>query len=192
VGRALAMFNRESLMEIDLLYDENMRSEEIAKIVKKRLIARHGHEDFTVTSQEQMLEVLGSIMQILTFGVAAIGSISLFVGGVGILTIMTIGVRERTGEIGLLRALGATKTQILLLFLTEALILGACGGICGLVLGGGGAWLLSAIVPALPTHTSLFYALAAELLAILIGLGAGILPARRAASLDPIEALRAE
>ena len=192
VGRALAMFNRESLMEIDLLYNENMPSKTIGELVKKRLIARHGHEDFTITSQEQMLEVLGSILQILTLGVAAIGSISLFVGGVGILTIMTIGVQERTGEIGLLRALGATKNQLLLLFLAEALLLGACGGICGLAVGTGGAWLLSTLVPALPTHTSLFYAVAAELLAILIGLFAGIIPARRAAGLDPIEALRAE
>jgi len=192
VGRALAMFNRESLMEIDLLYNENMPSKEVGKLIRKRLIARHGREDFTITSQEQMLEVLGSILEILTLGVAALGSISLFVGGVGILTIMTIGVRERTGEIGLLRALGATKGQILLLFLAEALILGACGGICGLLVGTGGAWLLSTLVPALPTHTSLFYAVTAELLAIMIGLSAGLLPASRAASLDPIEALRAE
>lgn len=192
VGRALAMFNRESLMEIDLLYNENIPSKTIAELAKKRLIARHGREDFTITSQEQMLEVLGSILEILTLGVAAIGSISLFVGGVGILTIMTIGVQERTGEIGLLRALGATKNQLLLLFLAEALLLGACGGICGLAIGAGGAWLLSTVIPALPTHTSLFYAVTAELLAICIGLLAGIIPAKRAAGLDPIEALRAE
>lgn len=192
VSRVLAMFNRESLMEIDLLYEAGVPAEVVAAQIKRLLIARHGSEDFTVTTQEQMLKVLGSIMNLLTLGVSAIGGISLLVGGVGILTIMIIAVRERTGEIGLLRALGATRLQILLLFLGEAMVLGLVGGLAGLVVGAGGAWLLGALVPALPTHTSWSYALAAELLAALIGLAAGVLPARRAAGLDPIEALRAE
>ncbi len=192
VSRVLAMFNRESLMEIDLLYEAGVPAEVVAAQIKRLLVARHGSEDFTVTTQEQMLKVLGSIMNLLTLGVSAIGGISLLVGGVGILTIMIIAVRERTGEIGLLRALGATRLQILLLFLGEAMVLGLVGGLAGLVVGAGGAWLLGALVPALPTHTSWSYALAAELLAALIGLAAGVLPARRAAGLDPIEALRAE
>ena len=128
----------------------------------------------------------------LTMGVGALGGISLLVGGVGILTIMTIAINDRTGEIGLLRSLGATKGQILLLFLGEAVALAAIGGTAGLVLGWLGAWLLGTLVPALPTHTSWFYALLAEALAVVIGLAAGVLPARRAAGLDPVEALRAE
>ena len=101
------------------------------------LIARHGREDFTITPQQQMLDVLGSVLDVLTFAVGALGGISLLVGGVGILTIMTIAVAERTAEIGLLRALGAQRRQILLLFLGEAALLAAIGGVAGLALGWG-------------------------------------------------------
>jgi putative ABC transport system permease protein len=191
-AKALAMFNRESLMEIDVLYEEGSSADEVAAQIKKLLIARHGNEDFTITTQEKMLEVLGSILNILTLAVGALGGISLFVGGVGILTIMTIAVNERTNEIGLLRALGSEKNQILGFFLGEAIILASIGGLAGLVLGVGGAWLLGFLVPALPTHTSWTYLLAAELLAAAVGLVAGVLPARRAAALNPVDALRSE
>ncbi len=191
-GRALALFNRESLMEIDLLYAEGSRSADVARRARDMLIERHGDEDFTVVTQDQMLEVLGSILNILTMAVGALGGISLLVGGVGILTIMTIAVNERRSEIGLLRALGAGRRQILMLFIGEAVVLASLGGLAGLLVGAGGAWLLGAIVPALPTHTSWRYVLLAEVLSVLIGLLAGVLPAQHAARLDPIEALRAE
>jgi putative ABC transport system permease protein len=191
-NRAMALFNRQSLMEIDLLYTTGSNSEAVAQAAKNLLIARHGSEDFTIVTQDQMLEVLGSVLNILTIAVGALGGISLLVGGVGILTIMTIGVHERTFEVGLLRALGAGQNQIMGLFLAEAIVLAGIGGIIGLLMGTGGAWLLGELVPALPTHTPLVYVAMAELLAILIGLAAGVLPARRAARLDPIEALRAE
>jgi putative ABC transport system permease protein len=191
-ARALAMFDRESLMEIDLLYAPGTNADEIVKKVKQLLIARHGSEDFTITTQEQMLDVLGSVLNILTLAVGTLGGISLLVGGVGILTIMIIAVSERTAEIGLLRAIGAGRRQILTLFLGEAVVLASIGGFAGLVIGTGGAWLLGAAVPALPTHTRWSYVLLAEMLAAFIGLLAGILPAYRAANLDPIEALRAE
>ncbi|MFH1157199.1 MAG: ABC transporter permease [Pseudomonadota bacterium] len=191
-ARALALFNRESLMEIDLLYAEGSSSALVADRTRTLLKDRHGTEDFTVTTQDQMLEVLGSILGILTLAVGALGGISLLVGGVGILTIMTISVRERTAEIGLLSALGAGRRQILALFMGEAVVLACLGGAAGLVLGAGGAWLLGRLVPALPIHTSWAYVASAEALAALIGLLAGVLPARHAAHLDPIEALRAE
>ncbi|MFO7556199.1 MAG: ABC transporter permease [Desulfobacterales bacterium] len=191
-NRALAMFDRESLMEIDLLYAAGSSLEEIVEDVKTLLMERHGAEDFTITTQEQMLDVLGSVLNILTMAVGALGGISLLVGGVGILTIMTISVNERRAEIGLLRAIGAARGQILVLFLGEAVVLSGIGGLAGLVIGAGGAWLLGATVSALPTHTPWLYVVLAETLAVLIGLLAGVLPAYRAASLDPIEALRAE
>lgn len=191
-ARALAMFDRESLMEIDLLYAAGSSADEIAKKIKGLLITRHGAEDFTITTQEQMLDVLGSVLNILTLAVGALGGISLLVGGVGILTIMTIGVKERTAEIGLLRAIGAGRKQILLLFLGEAVVLASIGGLAGLVIGAGGAWLLGTAVPSLPTHTPWSYVVLAEIMAALIGLLAGVLPAHHAANLDPIEALRAE
>ena len=190
--RALGMFDRESLMEIDLLYAAGSSLNEIVKRVKALLIDRHGAEDFTITTQEQMLDVLGSVLNILTLAVGALGGISLLVGGVGILTIMTISVNERRAEIGLLRAIGAGRGQILSLFIVEAVVLASIGGLAGLMIGAGGAWLLGAIVPALPTHTPWLYVVLAEILAALIGLLAGVLPAHRAANLDPIEALRAE
>lgn len=191
-GRALALFNRESLMEIDLLHAEGSPASEVARRARQLLIERHGDEDFTIVTQDQMLEVLGSILDILTMAVGALGGISLLVGGVGILTIMTIAVNERKAEIGLLRALGAGRRQILSLFIGEAIVLASLGGLAGLMVGAGGAWLLEKIVPALPTHTSWRYVLLAEGLACLIGLLAGVLPAHHAARLDPIEALRAE
>jgi putative ABC transport system permease protein len=191
-ARGLNLFNREGLMEIDLLYKEGTSVAHVVAGIKRILKTRHGREDFTITTQEQMLEVLGSILNVLTFAVGAIGSISLFVGGIGIITIMTISVNERTTEIGLLRALGAKQSQVLSLFLGEAVVLSAVGGACGLLLGIGIAQLLHAILPAMPVHTPWTFVLLAEGLAIVIGLIAGVLPARRAARLDPVEALRAE
>lgn len=191
-ARAMSLFNVESLMEIDVLYQAGIASETIAGRIKKLLKQRHGSEDFTVTTQEQMLAVLGAILGVLTLAVGALGAISLLVGGVGILTIMTIAVHERTSEIGLLRAIGAGKNQILFLFIGEAVVLAGIGGLAGLVMGAGSAWLLEVFVPALPTHTPWIYALYAEGLSAVIGLLAGVLPARRAAGLDPVEALRAE
>ena len=192
VARAMAMFDRESLMEVDVLYAPGSDAAELAERIKERLIARHGHEDFTIVTQDQMLEVLGSVLDVLTLAVGALGAISLLVGGIGILTIMTISVNERTPEVGLLRALGAGRKQVMGLFLGEAVVLAGSGGIAGLLLGVGGAWLIALAVPGLPTHVAWDYALLAMLVAIGIGLAAGVLPAMRAAGLDPVTALRAD
>lgn len=192
VGRALDMFNRESLMEIEVTYEPTAPLPEVEQGIKRVLIARHGAEDFTVTPQQKMLEVFGTVLDAVTFVVAAIGGISLVVGGVGILTILTIAVAERTSEIGLLRAIGATQRHIMLLFLNEAAVLAAIGGIAGLLLGWMAGLALAVALPALPVHTPWSYALLAEFVAVGVGLAAGVLPARRAARLDPVEALRSE
>lgn len=191
-ARALSLFNRNSLHEIDLLYDDQVSIETVVKGIRATLVARHGRDDVTITTQQQMLEVLGSVLGVLTFAVGAIGGISLLVGAIGIVTIMTIAVNERSSEIGLLRALGAKQSQVLSLFLGEAIVLSALGGLAGLGLGIGIAQLLHLSLPGLPVHTSWFFVLLAEVIAISIGLIAGVLPARRAARLDPVEALRAE
>lgn len=191
-ARALAMFNRESLMEIDVLFAAGSDADKISERIRTLLVSRHGSEDFTIVSQTQMLEVLGSVLGVLTLAVGAIAGISLLVGGVGIATIMTINVRQRRAEIGLLRALGNGRGRIMALFAVEALLLGAGGGLAGVILGSGGAWLLEILVPKLPTHTPFAHVLLAELAAAVIGLLSGIFPARQAARLDPIEALRAE
>jgi putative ABC transport system permease protein len=186
------MFDREGLMEIDLLYDRAADSDAVAERVRDLLIRRHGREDFTITTQDQMLDVLGSVLDVLTAVVAALGAISLVVGGIGILTIMTVAVAERRAEIGLLRALGAGRGQILTLFLLEATLLALLGGLLGFVIGAGGAWLLGTLVPGLPTRTAWDFVLLAELVAGLIGLAAGVLPALRAAAMDPVAALHEE
>ncbi len=191
-ARSLALFNRESLFEIDVLYDEAASVDEVKAGIHRLMMARHGGEDFTLTAQEQMLDVLGSILNVVTFAVGALGGISLLVGGVGIFTIMTIAVRERMSEIGLLGAVGAQRKQIQWLFLGESVVLAGLGGLVGLVIGGGGIELLGLLMPALPVSLSLQYVLFAEGIAILIGLVAGVLPAINAARLDPLEALRDE
>lgn len=189
---ALELYNREGLMRIHLTYREGLQVGEIAASVKSALAARHGREDFTLTTQEDMLRTLSKILNVLTAAVGALGGISLLVGGVGIVTIMTIAVTERTNEIGLLKALGAREHTILGIFLGEAVALSAIGGLLGLVLGIGVAQLLHLVIPALPVQTPLSFVILAEVVAIVIGLAAGVLPARRAARLDPVEALRAE
>ena len=191
-SRGLDMFDREGLMEVDVLFAAGVPTDSVCESIRAMLVARHGREDFTVTTQQQMLDVLDSVLGVLTFAVAALGSISLVVGGVGILTIMTIALQERRSEIGLLLALGATRRQLLVLFLAEAAVLSALGGLLGLALGIGGARLLQLLVPGLPVATTWFHSVLAESVAVAIGLAAGIAPALRAAREDPIEALRAE
>ncbi|MCF6282625.1 MAG: ABC transporter permease [Candidatus Polarisedimenticolaceae bacterium] len=191
-ARALSLFNNESLVEIDIMYAEGTPVDKVVKGIEDILKARHGRDDVTITTQAQMLEVLGSILNVLTFAVAAIGGISLLVGAIGIITIMTISINERTNEIGLLRALGAKQSQVLTLFLGEAVVLAAVGGLAGLLLGVGIAQLLHIVLPELPIHISMFYIIFAEMVAVVIGILAGVFPARRAAKMDPVEALRAE
>ena len=190
--RALDLFNREGLMEVDILYREGLDASEIVAALKRVLLSRHGQEDFTITTQQQMLDVLGSVLDMLTVAVGALGGISLLVGSVGIFTVMTIAVRERTAEIGLIRALGGTRAKVLGLFLFEGALLASLGGAAGLAVGLAGALLLHAFVPLLPVHTPWIFVVLAELLALVIGILASILPARQAARLNPLEALRSE
>ena len=192
VAKAQELFNREGLAEIDVLFRAGEPSTRVAESITRLLKARHGEEDFSITTQDKMQEVLGSIIGILTAGVAAIGAISLLVGAVGVGTLMTIAVTERTGEIGLLRALGARRADILGSFLIEAALLGCVGGAAGLLLAGSAVALLWVAAPMVPLAIAWPYAGGAFALSILIGLLAGILPAARAARLDPVVALREE
>ena len=191
-ARGQELFNREGVDEINLAVEEGAPAKVVAERIRQHLIERHGREDFTIVTQEEMMATLSNILNVLTMAVGALGGISLLVGGVGIVTIMTIAVTERTGEIGLLVALGAPRRTILALFLGEAVALSALGGIFGLTLGIGLTQLIHFALPALPVHTPLSFVLLAEGIAIAIGLVAGVLPARNAARLDPVEALRTE
>lgn len=191
-GKAMEMFDRQSLMEIDTLYNKLVPSDKVEESIKQRLIMRHGAEDFTLVTQNQMLEKMDSVLGILTMAVAALGSISLLVGSVGILTIMSIAVSERVAEIGLLRALGAERGVIFRLFLGEALLLSLFGGAAGVAVGILAVQTAAQIVPALPVELAWNYIGLAVLISFAIGLATGVIPAMKAARMSPLHALRAE
>jgi putative ABC transport system permease protein len=187
VARALRLFNLAELSEIDVSYAAGDITDRVVADVRRILTARHGgNEDFTVTTQAAMLDVMGNVMGTITAAVGAIAGISLLVGAIGILTMMWISVGERTAEIGLVRALGASQAQVALVFLTESAVLALLGGAGGVAIGLGLAAALRALVPGLPVETPLGFVVVAT------GLASGVGPARRAAGLDPIQALRAE
>jgi putative ABC transport system permease protein len=193
VASAMDLFNQDELFEIDLIYSSARDAARVEAEVRRVLAVRHGGtEDFTVTSQEAMLDVFGKVMDVVTMAVGAIAGVSLLVGATGILTMMWIAVGERTSEIGLVRALGATRGQVQALFLAEAAALATLGGLAGIGLGLGLGAALRFFVPGLPVETPVRFVVAGLATSVLTGLVSGVAPARRAASLDPIEALRAE
>ena len=193
VGAALDLFNQTDLFEIDVVFAAGASEDRIVEQIRAVLRDRHrGADDVTITTQADMLAVLDGILGVLTKAVGAIGAVSLLVGAIGILTIMWIAVHERTSEIGLLRALGAGRAQIVLLFLGEAALLGLAGGLAGILLGLGIGVGAAFAVPNLPFRIVPGFVLAAIGLSLLVGLASGVLPARRAAGLDPTAALRAE
>ena len=192
VGSAMGLFNREGLMEIHVTYNPDVPVDGVASSIRQLLLSRHDREDFTVTPQKEALQTLDSVLSVLTFAVAALGGVSIVVGAIGILTIMIIAVGERTSEVGLLKALGATYSQVILLFIAEAALIAFLGGLAGIGLALGISHTLSIFVAALPVKTSWFYVVLAETIAVASGLVAGVLPARIAARLDPVQALRAE
>lgn len=160
--------------------------------VTNLLRLRHGTtdgDDFYISSQETLLTIADTVTGALTLMLAAIASISLFVGGIGIMNIMLVSVRERTQEIGLRKAIGANPKDILTQFLIEAVILSAIGGLVGTAVGGGGIFLIAALSP-FEASVSASAVIVAVGVSGSIGLFFGVVPARQAAKLDPIVALR--
>ena len=146
-------------------------------------------DEFSVFKQSDILETIQDILGILTIGLGGISSISLFVGGIGIMNIMLVSVTERTREIGLRKALGATPNNIMLQFLIESALLSVLGGMIGLLLAFLGTWALQSFFPAKITMEAVLLAFGVS---TVVGLVFGVAPARRAANLSPIEALRYE
>ena len=190
VTAAQAMFNTNTLFRI--LIEAKQRGlleqakTEVAAIIK----ARHdGEEDVTVITQDAVLATFDRILGVLTFGIAGIAAISLAVAGILVMNVMLVAVTQRTGEIGLLKALGAPGRTIRNAFLAEAALLSLAGAGLGFLLGQGGALLLRLFFPVLPAYPPAWAIAAALATAIGTGLLFGVMPARRAAALDPVLAL---
>lgn len=189
---ALAIYNRPGLMEVDVVFSEGTTAEAMSEAIKLSIIQRHGDEDVTLFSQQDMLSSLDRILRVLKFAVAALGLVALTVGGIGVLTIMSMALTERVPEIGLLRAIGASQGEILGMFLIESILLSAVGGVLGLLMLGGLILLIGVVAPTLPLDVVPAYLLAGIGLSVVIGLFAGLSPALRAARLSPVDALRGE
>jgi putative ABC transport system permease protein len=165
---------------------------EVEKILRREHRLRAGQEDdFSIRNQSDFLSTLGETTQVFTLLLAGIAAVSLLVGGIGIMNIMLVSVTERTREIGIRKALGATRVNIMLQFLIEALVLCMLGGLIGIGLGAGAAVILRQTFQ-WNTAVGASSVVIAFLFAAAVGILFGVWPARRAASLDPIEALRYE
>jgi putative ABC transport system permease protein len=174
----------------------NTAQEEISQILRTRHRSKVGQDDFSILLQTQLLDTISSVLGVITILLGGIAGISLLVGGIGIMNIMLVSVTERTREIGLRKALGARKADILMQFLTESAVLSLIGGVIGMLLGWGLSVLIGQIAAATGTELNPVISLDAILLATLfsaaVGLFFGIYPANRAAGLEPVEALRYE
>ena len=191
-NKGLQLFNRESLMEVDIFYSPSVTTTTLTKNIKKLLIDRHGFEDFTLITQDQMMETMDNILQILKYAGGGLGAISLLVGAVGIATILMITVTERTSEVGLLRAMGCTRALVRNLFLGEAVMLGLIGGLAGVMTVALVAVLLQLFLPGLPIALKPEIVTVALIMSMVVGLMAGVRPALNATRLSPIDALRGE
>lgn len=190
VASGMQLFNQTSLFRILI---EVGAHEEIARAreeVLAILTARHENvEDVTVLTQDAVLSTFDRILGALTLALAGIAAISLSVAGIGIMNVMLVAVSERTPEIGLLKALGATPGAILRVFLVEAAMLSLSGGLLGLLVGYAGAGTMVRVFPDLPASPPVWAVGAALLMSLGAGVLFGVLPARRAARLDPVAAL---
>jgi putative ABC transport system permease protein len=187
------LFDTDSLFEI---IASTPRAEDVDRAtaqIKDILIKRHAHrEDFTIQTQGAILSTMNTILGVLTAVLGGIAGISLVVGGIGIMNIMLVSVRERTREIGIRKALGARNRDIMAQFMIEAITLSGAGGVIGILLGVGLALLIPVFVTVLPTSVSAWSIIMAFTFSAAVGVFFGVYPARRAAMQDPIQALRYE
>ena len=190
VATAMRMLNRTSLFRVLVSVAPGADLEMARSRVVDLLVERHDEEDVTVMTQDSVVGAITGILDALNLAVAAIAAISLAVAGLGILNVMLVSVAERTGEVGLLKALGAGRRQILTVFLVEATCLSAAGGLAGLGVGYGFAFVLVRLFPQLPASPPAWAVGAAFGSAVAVGVTFGLLPAYRAARLEPVDALR--
>jgi putative ABC transport system permease protein len=190
VANGLKMFNQPGLFRILAQVRSHQEIPEAKRQVIQVITERHdGEEDVTVLTQDAVISTFGQIFTALTAALAGIAAISLSVAGIGIMNVMLVSVSERTGEIGLLKALGAGRGQILFVFLVEATIIATAGGIAGLGVGLVAARVFMVFFPGFPVSPPPWAVLSAIGLSLVVGMLFGLLPARRAARLDPVAAL---
>jgi len=189
----------QELFDTDALFEiiaSTPRAEDVDKAIaqiKDILIKRHAHkEDFTIQTQGAILSTMNTILGVLTAVLGGIAGISLLVGGIGIMNIMLVSVRERTREIGIRKALGARNGDIMAQFMIEAVTLSGAGGIIGIIVGVGLALLIPVFVTVLPTSVSVWSIVMAFSFSAAVGVFFGVYPARKASLQDPIQALRYE
>jgi putative ABC transport system permease protein len=190
VRAGMRMFNQSSLFRLFVEVRNPAEIESAKQQVIDLLRERHGGvEDVTVLTQDAVLTTFGNIMTVLTAALGGIAAVSLSVAGIGIMNVMLVSVTERTNEIGLLKAVGASRRQILAFFLVEAAIISSVGGAVGMSV----AFLINrglmALYPAFPVRPPEWAVIGAVAVSILVGVIFGALPARRAARLDPVAAL---
>jgi putative ABC transport system permease protein len=167
--------------------------DEVRSVLRlERRVPYHDPDNFSMSTAEQMIEQFHQVTATVALVMVILSSIGLLVGGIGVMNIMLVSVTERTREIGVRKAVGARRSDIIVQFLTEAVVLTALGGIIGLMMG----WMISRaaglIFPNLPTAVPLWAAVSGVMVSVGVGLFFGIWPAGRAARLDPVEALRYE
>lgn len=190
VATAQAMLNTNTLFRILIESKSRTEIQKVKEQVLKAITILHdGEEDVTVITQDAVLETFDKVLAVLTFGVAGIAAISLAVAGILIMNVMLVSVTQRTAEVGLLKALGATASVVKHLFLIEALLLSLTGAVLGVGLGYLGAMLLRHIYPTFPAYPPIWAMLAGLATALVSGLVFGVMPAQKAAKLNAIEAL---
>jgi putative ABC transport system permease protein len=190
VSSALQLFNSGSLFRILITASDRDAMPRVQRAVRAQLAERHqGEEDVTVVSQDAVLATFNRIFTALTLTLAGIASISLGVAGILIMNVMLVAVSQRTAEVGLMKALGARGSQVTALFLAEAVMLSLVGACCGLVIGFAADWAIGHAYPTLPLAPPLWAVVLAVLIAVASGVVFGLLPARKAARLDPVVAL---
>jgi putative ABC transport system permease protein len=191
VTTGLRLFDQTTLFRI---FTQATSAEEVSAAkeqIRRVLLDRHdGDEDFTMITQDAMLGTFRAVIDALTAALAGIAAISLAVAGIGIMNVMLVSVSERAGEVGLLKALGARRRQIMGVFLAEALMLSGGGAALGIFVGAVLVWIAAAIFPDFPLAPSPLWMTVVAVLALVFGAAFGLMPARRAARLAAAEALR--